>query len=126
KGDDAINALAAVAATSYESDVQKLARDELGRCLARLASNELKAKLTDDKVEVRLATLRLMKKRARNWVPELIGLLKDENKTVREESHRALVQLSDGQDFGPNPDADAKQQGVAIAKWQKWWEQRSK
>ena len=122
KGDDAINALAAVAATAYESDVQQIARDQLGRCLARLTPEELKAKLKEDKAEVRLAAVRLMGRKPQKWGMELISMLDDENAPVRDEAHKALVQLNNGKDLGPAAGADTKERATAVAKWKEWWQ----
>ncbi|MFL5244351.1 MAG: hypothetical protein ACJ8FY_19805 [Gemmataceae bacterium] len=126
KGDDAIEALAAVAATAYEGEVVQIARDELGRCLARLTSEELRGKLKDSKDGIRLAAARLMGRKPRKWGSELISMLEDENAAVRDEVHKALVQLNKGKDLGPASGADAKDQAAAVAKWKEWWKEEIK
>ncbi len=61
-GDDAIAALG-TAAASYEGDIQKLAREQLNRVMGKLTPAQLKAKLKDDRVEVRAAAARLLEKK---------------------------------------------------------------
>src|SRR5262249_38142601 len=58
KGDDALAALA-VAAADYDTETRQLARDLLQKSLARLTAAELKAKLNDEKVEIRMAAVRV-------------------------------------------------------------------
>lgn len=61
-GEDAIAALGTTAA-SYEGDIQKLAREQLARVMGKLTPAQLKAKLTDDREEVRAAAARLLEKK---------------------------------------------------------------
>src|SRR5207237_5397614 len=54
RGDQAIAALGSAAAT-YDGDMQKLAREMLGKQLTRLKNEAVKEKFVDDRVEVRAA-----------------------------------------------------------------------
>jgi hypothetical protein len=50
-------------------------------------------------------------------------LLNDEHITLRMMVHRALRDLSDGEDFGYEPDLDAVDRARLARRWQHWWEQ---
>lgn len=124
KGDEAINALAAVAATAYDREVQQMARDHLGRCLARLTSDELKTKLRDERDEVRLAAVRRAGRKPEAWGKELIEALGDANQEVREEAHRGLLALSQGKDLGATAKLDKTEFEAIQAKWKEWLKSR--
>jgi HEAT repeat protein len=51
---------------------------------------------------------------------DLIGLLQDDDLDVRQEARHALVQLSDGSDFGPSENATKDQQAYAADQWKIW------
>jgi len=51
---------------------------------------------------------------------DLIGLLQDDDLDVRQEARHALVQLSDGSDFGPSENATKDEQGYAADQWKIW------
>src|SRR5262249_28403962 len=59
RGSEAITALAA-AATSYDGDVQKVARDGLVSSLSRLSATDLAENLKDSRPEVRAAAARVV------------------------------------------------------------------
>jgi hypothetical protein len=119
RGDKAIAALGSAAAT-YEGDMQKLAREQLGKQLARLKKEALKEKFSDDRAEVRAAAARVAGIKTLHCEKELIGLLGDDEKSVSQAAHDALVQLAGGADFGPRPDAGPAERREAVQKWRAW------
>jgi hypothetical protein len=119
RGDKAIAALGSAAAT-YEGDMQKLARELLGKQLARLKKEALKEKFSDDRAEVRAAAARVAGSKTLHCEKELIGLLGDDDKPVRQAAHDALLRLAGGTDFGPHPDASPAERKEAAQKWRAW------
>jgi len=119
-GDEALAALGS-AATSYDGDVQKQARELLQRRLAQLRLPALKDKLKDDRLEVRALAAKVSVERGQRWGGELIELLNDDEPRVRQAARQALVRLSRGQDFGPEANATAAQQAEAVRRWRTWW-----
>lgn len=120
QGDDAIAALG-VAATSYEADVQQLARDLLVRHLTRQSQAIVKDKLKDDRAEVRAAAAAVAGSKGLRLGGELIDLLSDDNGRVRESAQQALVKLARGSDFGPKSNASKTERDEAVKKWRDWW-----
>jgi hypothetical protein len=110
-----------VAATSYDSDTQKLGRDLLDRHLGRQPAAFVKARLGDEQAAVRLAAVRVVAARFPALAPAVIDRLADDDAEVREAAHTALVRLSRGQDFGPAPDAATSEREQAQQKWRDWW-----
>jgi len=51
---------------------------------------------------------------------DFIGLLQDGDLDIRQEARHALVQLSDGSDFGPSENATIDEQTYATAQWKTW------
>jgi hypothetical protein len=125
KGDEAIAALGS-AATSYEGDVQTLARSLLEKNLVRQGVAVIKEKTRDDRAEVRAATARVIANKSLKLGDELISLLADDNAGVREAAHTALVKLSKGIDHGPAKDATTDERDEAIKKWRAWWDKQEK
>lgn len=125
RGDAAIAALG-TAAASYEKEIQQLARTQLDRVLSRESVAVVKEKLSDDRAEVRAAAVRLVAVKRVRAEAELIDRLTDEDATVREAAHKALVTLSGGVDHGPAAGADAKAREAAVRKWRAWLEQRGR
>jgi hypothetical protein len=119
RGDDAINALGK-AAGSYETDVREQARDLLTSNLGHQGSKVIRAKLKDERPEVRAAAARAVAK-----FPalggEVIDLLNDDEQVVRDSAHQALVRLNRGTDLGPEPNATDGQRTAAVEKWREWW-----
>lgn len=116
QGDEAIAALGAAAAASYEDDVKALAREQLVKLLSRQTANVLRDKLKDDRVEVRVAAARVAGEKKLRLGGELIDLLDDSEARVREAAHQALVRLNGGTDLGTGAEATAK--------WRAWWKQQ--
>jgi hypothetical protein len=120
KGPQILEALGAAAGT-YEKDIQQHARGLLDKHLARQTPAVVKAKLTDDRAEVRAAAARAVAARGLRYGSELIELLTDSDKGVRQAARQALVRLSRGQDFGPEPGASEKEVSAAVQMWRAWW-----
>ncbi len=118
--DQALAALGS-AASSYDEEIQKLARDLLHRYLSRSSAAVLKEKLKDERPEVRAAAARVIgtKRLKLGW--ELIDLLSDEEADVRQAARQGLVRLSGGKDFGPEPASSDNDRDEAIGKWRDWW-----
>jgi len=120
QGDEVIAALG-TAATTYEAEIQQLARDLLVRHLSRQSNSVIKDKLKDDRAEVRAAAASVAGSKGLRLGGELIDLLTDENARVRDAAHIALVRLSRGTDFGPKANASETEREAAIKKWREWW-----
>jgi hypothetical protein len=123
KGPQVLEALGA-AAGNYEKDIQQHARDLLDKHLARQPAAVVKAKLKDDRAEVRAAAARTVAARGLHYGSELIDLLTDSDKGVRQAARQALVRLSRGQDFGPEPGASEDDVAVAVRDWSAWWDKQ--
>ena len=123
-GDEVIGGLGSAAST-YEGDTQRLARDLLTRQLSDLGSTALKQKLKDDRAEVRAAAARAVAGKGLHFERTLLDLLTDEESSVRQAGHDALVRLCKGQDFGPKPDATEAEQKQAAAKWRSWLDKQN-
>ncbi|HLJ95020.1 MAG TPA: hypothetical protein VKU02_17725 [Gemmataceae bacterium] len=119
KGEAVLGALGS-AATTYEADIQDLARDLLTRQLSSLSAKEVKGKLHDDRAEVRAAAARAAASKGMHLEHDLIELLADEELVVRRQSHQALVALHPGVDFGPRDSAAEAERKDAQQKWRGW------
>jgi hypothetical protein len=117
--DDAIAALG-TAASSYEGDVQQLARDLLIRNLSQQTAGVLKEKLKDDRPEVRRAAALVIGAREPRLAGDLIDLLADNDPAVRAAARQSLVRLS-RVDFGPAASAGKTELEAAVKKWRDWW-----
>jgi len=53
-------------------------------------------------------------------MPDLIGLLDDQESLVQRAAHAALKRLTK-QDFGPAADASQAARAEAITRWKDWW-----
>jgi hypothetical protein len=122
RGDDALVALASIAATSSDKVIKQLARDQLDKYLSGTTAAVVKEKLKDDRAEIRAAAARVAGSKAYRLSDELIELLADAEPDVRQAARRALVRLSrGGVDFGPERDADEAGQARAVRQWRAWW-----
>jgi hypothetical protein len=121
QGDEVIGSLGSAAGTKYDDDVQKLARDLLYRHLARQKESVIKAKLKDDRAEVRIAAARVVGEKRMPLVEELIDLLSEDEARVRDAGHEALVRLNKGADLGPAAKAGATERAEAVRTWRAWW-----
>jgi hypothetical protein len=123
RGDEPINALG-VAASSYEGDVRDLAKDLLVSNLTRQGSAVVRAKLRDDRAEVRAAAAQTVGARFPALGGEVVDLLNDKDEGVRESAHQALVRLNRGTDLGPAEQGSDTSRADAVEKWRAWWAQR--
>jgi hypothetical protein len=124
RGSEAVTALAA-AATSYDGDVQKVARDGLVNSLSRLGATDLAENLKDSRPEVRAAAARVVGAKGLRLVDEVIDLLRDDDKMVADAAHDALVRLNRGRDLGPAHNAGDSERDAAVKKWREWWARQS-
>jgi hypothetical protein len=124
RGEPVIAALGS-AATTYDGEIQELARDLLTQQLSGMSSKELKEKLKDDRAEVRAAAARVAGNKEVHVEGELIDLLNDDEVVVRQQAHQALLTLSKGADFGPKPDATLAERIEAQQKWRGWFAKQS-
>jgi HEAT repeat protein len=115
-----------IAATSSEADVGELARGLLLKHLGRQTPATVKNYLKHDRLEVRLAAIKTVGSKGWRLGGELIDLLSDPDPDVRQAARQALVQLSRGQDFGPERDASGGELEEAILRWREWWSNQKK
>jgi hypothetical protein len=100
--------------------LQARVREVLVERLLRLPADQLRAYLEDEDEEThRAAALACIRKADKEWIPDMIALLLDEEPAVADAAHSMLRQLS-GEDFGPTADATPEQRIAAVAKWQSW------
>ena len=124
-GGQVIDALGKAAAATPEIETQELARTLLTKHLSRQDGLIVKERLKDDQAEVRAAAAQAAGIKVLRLVgSELIDLLNDDNGGVRGAARKALVVLSRGADYGPEPEAEAPDREAAIRKWRDWWAQQ--
>jgi hypothetical protein len=124
-GDEPVAALG-VAAASYERDVKDFARKLLLQNLSRKDTNFVKAKLKDEKAEVRLAAVRVTAGRSLKLVGDLIERLEDNEEGVREAARQSLMRLAGSDvDFGPKKGATKAERAKAAEQWKEWWDKRA-
>jgi hypothetical protein len=85
---------------------------------------DVRAKLADDRAEVRAAAARAVGTRFPALGGDLINLLNDKDEGVRQAAHQALVRLNRGTDLGPAEEASETSRAEAVEKWSAWWAQR--
>lgn len=56
-----------------------------------------------------------------SYVPELIGMLDDQDETVRMQAHAALKEMT-GHDTGYLPFESRAERAEHVREWQDWWE----
>jgi len=96
------------AANSVYSQVGKQSNEGLLKTLGSGDPNE------------RWAAVVVVRTRRLPYYDELISLLRDPDLSVRREARRALTQLADGRDFGPDDNAAPAAVDQAVVQWQKW------
>jgi hypothetical protein len=120
KGSDYTDALARAAA-KLRGEEQKEAREALANRLFRMKADTLRKMLQDEYTEIRRgAIFACAMKEEKSLVPDLIPLLADSDPLISRSARTALKSLS-GQDFGPEPDANAGDKTKAILAWKSWW-----
>jgi HEAT repeat protein len=77
-------------------------------------------KLRDPNPLVRWSAVNIIHSKKIRAEIELIGLLRDPSREVREAAHAALIRLSRGTDFGPRPQDPTNKTDIAIRRWQEW------
>jgi HEAT repeat protein len=103
---------------------QEKVRAALVERLIRLPAEDLRAYLENDG-ELRLAAVRACARKAdAEMVPDLIGLLTDEDSQVGEAAREALRRLT-REEFGPPAGAPEQERDAAAAKWEAWYRQHS-
>ena len=124
-GEKVLNTLG-IAATSYEPDVKQLAHGLLVKHLTRRGGKTLRDALKADQAQVRLAAAQVVGSKRLMYGQELIDLLKDADAGVRQAARQALVQLSRGADYGPEPTAGETERADAVRQWQTWWDKQAR
>jgi hypothetical protein len=105
------------AANSARSTVPK-------REVHELSVTDLKAKLKDERADVRAGAARAAANKGVHLESELINLLNDDERKVRQEAHQALVKLSKGKDLGPKEGAKEAERKEAQQEWREWLAKR--
>jgi hypothetical protein len=111
----------AVAAGKLQGEARDQARTALEDRLAKLPVGALRERLLDADAELRRAAAAAAgQKMDREFAPELIHLLSDDDAEAAAAARAALRALS-GEDFGPADGADKKAKAEAVKKWCAWW-----
>jgi hypothetical protein len=104
---------------------QDKARDALAERFTRMSASTLRAKLSEEDIEVRVAAIRACAtKEDKAHVADLIPLLADPQQRVARASQSALKVLT-GRDAGLAANATAPQRAKAVADWQAWWQKQA-
>jgi HEAT repeat protein len=96
---------------------------------AKYAVPALVAALKDSQGAVRVAAvdaLGEMGPDAKEAAPHLTRLFHDPSSAVREAARQALVRVGRGTDFGPVPNATARQRDTALQRWRDWLAQQER
>jgi hypothetical protein len=123
-GDQAVAQLAQ-AASSKDKDTRKLGQELLMQVLSAQDAGQIKESLKNSRAVVRSTAARVAGERQLPLGKELINLLSDDYREVREAAHQALVQLNGDKDLGPAPDATNAERLAAIKKWREWWAKKN-
>jgi hypothetical protein len=124
-GPRVLNSLGAAAA-GYDPETQQLARGLLDRHLRRLGGKALREALKADQAEVRMAAAKVVGSKRLTYGDDLIDLLSDADSGVRQAARQALVQLSRGLDYGPEPTAGETARAEAVRQWRAWWDKQAR
>jgi hypothetical protein len=109
-------------ASGKDAEAVKLARLLLIKHAEKQSPTALKLLLKHDSAEVRAAAARAIGNKGLRYGEELIALLTDDDRGVHQAARAALVQFSDGRDFGPEPNASFGDRNTAAQKWRQWWQ----
>ncbi len=101
-----------------EKELQAFAQALLKKRLSRESVGGLKTLLEHASAEVRREAIAVAQRRKCRWGDDLIARLRDDDFDVVQAARRALVQLSQGQDFGPESQTE---QTAAAERWGSWW-----
>jgi hypothetical protein len=125
KGPAYTEALAGVI-PKLEGETLKQARQALADRLTRMKVETLREYFKERDTEIRrAAALAAGQKDARTLVPDLIGLLEDEETMVQRAAHASLKAIA-GTDLGPKAGAEAEERKKAITAWQAWWKKQTR
>jgi len=105
---------------SADPDVVKLSQGFLTKNLQRQPASVLKTLLRHDLSDVRIAAAQTVGAKKLRFGTELISLLQDSDAGVIQAARHALIQISSGEDFGPEPGATATQREAASERWRAW------
>lgn len=109
-------------------------RQEAKRLLVQTQLRQTIEKMVKDKPDLlckklrdgipleRLIALQVIGRRRLPLEKELIDVLRDPDKMIRQTAHDALVRISRGTDFGPSTGASKRGLGRAVEKWRHWLE----
>jgi hypothetical protein len=123
KGNENTEALA-LAAPLLLPDLRDKAREALRDREGRLQAEAIGHDLGNENAEIRrAAALACALAEAKQFTPQLIGLLDDRDADVGRAARVALRAMT-GQDFGPAANADAADRKAAVDKWQEWWKKQ--
>jgi hypothetical protein len=123
KGNESTEALA-LAAPQLVPDLRDKARQALADHEGRLQAEAIGRDLGNGNAEIRrAAALACALTEAKQFIPQLIGLLDDRESDVGRAARVALRAMT-GQDFGPPANADAEDRKRAVDKWQEWWKKQ--
>lgn len=109
--------------TNSNKEIQDLAGSLLRKHLARQTPANLKARLQDERAEVRAAAAAIAGEKKLPFGPQLIDLVADADSRVSQSARQALVRIT-GQDFGPDDAAGASARSDAARRWREWWNQK--
>jgi HEAT repeats len=109
------------AASGADAEGRKLAKVLLLKYADKQSPTLLKTLLKHESAEVRAAAARTIGSKDLRYGDELIALLADEDAGVQQAAREALVQISGGMDFGPQPGASIGARNAAAQKWRQWW-----
>lgn len=124
KGAEFTEALA-LAIPQLKGDLQRKTRQALAERLTRMKDSTLKAYLSDEDLEIRIAAARACAvKGSKSLIPDLIPLVRETRGGVAEAAHQALKNLS-GQDFGPKAGASREERVQAARQWSEWWSKQA-
>jgi HEAT repeat protein len=111
----------ALGITNPDPDIARLSQGLLAKNLKHQSAEVLKALLRHDRRDVRIAAAKTIGTKKLRLGSELIALLQDGDDEVRQAGRRALVQIADGADYGPEADASSAARQTAVECWREWW-----
>ena len=103
---------------------RQAALEELVTALSKLDTDALRPKLVAASADVRWATALVAGAKHLPLKAELIERIGDPHGDVRQAARLALVRLSRGTDFGPQPSDGPGEISRALRRWRTWWAQQ--
>jgi hypothetical protein len=126
KGGEFTDALARAAA-KLDGETLTQVRDALAQRLTRMKIETLNEMMRDRDREIRrgaaLAVASKGKERLPEFAPVLVRLIADDE-TIVVQAARASLKSVSGQDFGPEPGANAADRSKAVLAWRTWWDKQ--